>query len=114
MRWTMKHLALQRFSQGISNDAGTRCVTEDIDEFQLSLDSVFYPSTIDLKCERDPLSHAELHAVRLKHLTIGLTRFGHDVSVEVGDLGSYHVNVPVSGHVVSWCGERHTIANPER
>jgi AraC-like DNA-binding protein len=49
----------------------------------------------------------------LKYLTIGLTRFGHEVSIDVGDLGSYHVNVPVSGHAVSLCGERRMIATPE-
>src|SRR5262249_16616934 len=61
-----------------------------------------------------PFSCAELHAVRLKYLTIGLTRFGHEVSVDVGDIGSYHVNVAVSGRGVSSCGEQQMIANPPR
>jgi hypothetical protein len=51
----MKDQALQRVSDRISAhlssaakaDASTHCVTEDIDEFQLSLDSVFYPANID-------------------------------------------------------------------
>src|SRR5262245_40516427 len=122
MRLTMKRQALQRFSDRISAqlsstakaDASTHCVTDDIDEFQLSLDSVFYPANIDLIGEQNRVSCAELYAIRLKYLTIGLTRFGHEVSVDVGDIGSYHVNVPVSGQVVSWCGERQMIATPQR
>jgi AraC-like DNA-binding protein len=118
MRLAMKHLALQRFSDGITAHlsstaeagASTYCVTEDIDEIQ----SVFYRGEFNLIGEKNPVSRAEMYAVRLKYLTIGLTRFGHEVSVDVGDIGSYHVNVPVSGQVVSWCGERQMIATPQR
>lgn len=114
----MKHLALQRFCDGITAHlsstaeagASTYCITEDIDEIQ----SVFYRGEFNLIGEQNPVSRAEMYAVRLKYLTIGLTRFGHEVSVDVGDIGAYHVNVPVSGQVVSWCGERQMIANPQR
>ncbi|GBG39240.1 AraC family transcriptional regulator [Mycobacterium montefiorense] len=114
----MKDQALQHVSDRISAhlsstakaDAGIHCVTEDFDEFRVSLDSVFYSANIDPTREQDRVSCAQLSAVRLKYLTIGLVRFGNEVSVDPGDLGAYHVNVPVSGEVVSSCGERQMIA----
>ncbi|WP_307796835.1 hypothetical protein [Williamsia soli] len=50
--------------------------------------------------------------MRLNHLTIGRARFGSEARVDPGDLGTYHVNVPVSGEVVSWCGDKQTVATP--
>src|SRR5690242_21885469 len=90
MRLAMKRQALQRFSDGITAhlsstaaaDASTYCLTKDIDE----IESVFYPESIDLIGEQNTVSPAEMYAVRLNYLTIGLTRFGQDVSVDVGDL----------------------------
>ena len=89
-----------------------RCVTEDIDEFRHNLNSVFYPAEVNLVGDRVRTAPAELSAVRLNHLTIGRARFGNEVRVDPGDLGTYHVNVPVTGEVVSWCGDQQTIATP--
>jgi len=118
----MKDEAVRRVRERISArltstahaDASMHCVTEDIEEFRLSLNSVFYPANVDLIGEQRRVSCAELSAVRLKYLTIGLARFGSETSVDPGDLGTYHVNVPVSGEVVSRCGERQMIATPDR
>jgi AraC-like DNA-binding protein len=118
MRLAMKDRAAQRVSHRIGArlsstakaGAGTHFITEDIDEIQ----SVFYRGEFNLVGEQRPVARAEMYAVRLKYLTIGLTRFGHEVSVDVGDIGGYHVNVPVSGQVVSCCGERQMIATPQR
>ncbi|MHA4854267.1 AraC family transcriptional regulator [Rhodococcus sp. MSC1_016] len=91
-----------------------RCVTDDIDEFRDNLNSVFYPAEVNLVGNRVQTATAELSAVRLNHLTIGRARFGNEASVDPGDLGTYHVNVPVTGEVVSWCGDQHTVATPRR
>ncbi|MFD9667185.1 AraC family transcriptional regulator [Rhodococcus sp. NPDC059968] len=91
-----------------------RCVTEDIEEFRDNLNSVFYPAEVNLVGARVRAAPAELSAVRLNHLTIGRARFGNEASVDPGDLGTYHVNVPLVGEVVSWCGDQHTIATPRR
>ncbi|GLE52602.1 hypothetical protein ATCCBAA256_21650 [Mycobacterium montefiorense] len=50
----------------------------------------------------------------MKYLTIGLVKFANTVSMDPGAIGACHVNVPVSGQVVSWCAERQMIAIPER
>jgi hypothetical protein len=71
-------------------DASTHCVTEDIDEFRGTLNSVFYPAQVDLIDGRNRVSCAELSAARLKYLTIGLVRPGTEVCVDPGDLGTYH------------------------
>ena len=98
----------------VRGDAGTHCITDDIDEFRTSLNSVFYPAHVDLIGEQNRVSSAELSAVRLRYLTIGLARIGSEARVDPGDLGTYHVNVPVSGEVVSCCGEQRMIATPQR
>jgi AraC-like DNA-binding protein len=94
--------------------AALRCVTSDIDEFTDSLNSVFYPAHVKLVGSPARASQAELSAVRLNHLTIGRARFGSEAQVDPGDLGTYHVNVPISGTVFSQCGDQQVIATPER
>lgn len=49
------------------------------------------------------LSTSLLSAVRLNYTTLGFLRFGSKTMVDPGALGAYHVNVPVSGRVVSEC-----------
>jgi AraC-like DNA-binding protein len=89
-----------------------RCITDDIDEFTASLNSVFYPATVVNLAHDSDQSAAELVAARLKHLTIGRARFGSPFEVDPGDLGCYHVNIPLTGTVVSQCGEQQTVARP--
>ena len=101
-------------SVNVGGDAGTHCITDDIDEFRTSLNGVFYPAHVDLIGEQNRVSSAELSAVRLRYLTIGLARIGSEARVDPGDLGTYHVNVPVSGEVVSCCGEQRMIATAQR
>ncbi|MDQ1446759.1 MAG: hypothetical protein QOI20_3223 [Acidimicrobiaceae bacterium] len=92
-------------------DVALHCMTDNIDEFTASLNSVFYPAKIHLARDSHR-SAAELVAARLKYLTIGRARFGNAVEVDPGDLGCYHVNIPLTGSVVSRCGDQETIAVP--
>ena len=92
-------------------DVALRCVTDGIDEFAASLTSVYYPAKVNLSRSTHQ-SPAELVAVRLKHLTIGRVRFGNAVEVDAGDLGCYHVNIPLTGSVVSRCGDQESVASP--
>lgn len=118
----MTHMAPQRKddvpsacpASAARDTAILRCVTEDLDEFRQNLNSVFYPAEVELLGNRRREAPAELSAVRLNHLTIGRARFGSEARVDPGDLGTYHVNVPVSGEVVSWCGDQQTVATPRR
>ena len=54
----MKDEAPQRVSAHLSlttqADASMHCVTEDIDEFRATLNSVFYPAHVDLIGGREP------------------------------------------------------------
>jgi len=99
---------------GDSSPSPLRCVTDDIDEFAANLNSVFYPAKIRVASQESGHPPAELAAVRLNHLTIARARFGTAVEVDPGDLGSYHVNVPLAGTVISRCGDQETIASPLR
>ncbi|ABH00961.1 possible transcriptional regulator, AraC family (plasmid) [Rhodococcus jostii RHA1] len=89
------------------------CVTNDLDEFRASLNTVFYPADIGFVGSRTRVSSAELSAVRLNYLTIGRARFGSEARVDPGDLGTYHVNVPLEGSVVSVCGSQQMTATPQ-
>jgi AraC-like DNA-binding protein len=85
--------------------------TEDLDVFVDRLISAFYPAHVNpLDPRLEPVS--EITALRMTHLTLGFVRPGHDVNVDPGVLGSYHVNVALSGRVKSTCGHRSAIATP--
>ncbi|RYH71212.1 MAG: AraC family transcriptional regulator [Alcaligenaceae bacterium] len=108
------HEPSAQFALSPRTDSALRCVTEDIDEFRHNLNSIFYPAEVNLIGNRVRTAPAELSAVRLNHLTIGRARFGNEARIDPGDLGTYHVNVPIIGEVISWCGEQQTVATPRR
>lgn len=85
--------------------------TSDLDLFVDRLNSAYYPARVTpLDATRKPTS--EITALRMTHLTLGLARPGADVDINPGALGSYHVNVPLSGRIQSMCGPRRTVATP--
>lgn len=85
----------------------------DFGLFRDVLNRHYYPARVE-PLDRAPYMHApRLSAVHLTRMTIGYVRFGTPASVDPGDLTGYHVNVPLSGTVVSQCGSQHAIATPE-
>lgn len=90
------------------------CTSDDLDEVVGAVNDVFYPARLEPVGASARLSHPWLSAVHLSHLTIGVVHFGAEMLVEPGDLGGYHVNVPLSGAVVSRCGAQYTVATPSR
>ncbi|MFB7085217.1 AraC family transcriptional regulator [Streptomyces sp. NPDC056296] len=89
------------------------CTSDDFDEYRARVNDAFYPARMELVSPGTRLSHAWMSAIRLRHLTVGVVRFGADVLVDPGDVGGYHVNVPLAGSVVSRCGSREIVATPE-
>jgi AraC-like DNA-binding protein len=83
-----------------------------LDSFRDSLNSVFYPAHLEPTGGDRPLVRSRLSATSLQHLTLGYVRFGNEVRLDPGALGSYHVNVALSGSVESHCGPQSVVARP--
>ncbi len=75
------------------------------------LRNFFYSSRTETLTRGGDLSSSLLSAVKLNHVTIGYLRFGAETMIDPGVLGTYHVNVPLSGTVASECGSRETLAS---
>ncbi|GAA3584903.1 AraC family transcriptional regulator [Amycolatopsis ultiminotia] len=91
------------------------CRVAPFDVFRDQLNEVFYPARVAPTGQAEQgLRPSRLSASRLEHLTLGLVRFGVDASVDPGALGSYHVNIPFSGRVVTQCGPQQMLAVPGR
>lgn len=82
-----------------------------IDAFADRLNSAYYPADVR-PLDRFAAPISDITVIRMTHLTLGVARPGCDVSVDPGVLGSYHVNVPLSGRIESACGDRQAIATP--
>jgi AraC-like DNA-binding protein len=72
----------------------------DVDEAQKILDRHFYASSVDVL---EPPSgwRARFEVTPPGPVTLGTLEFGVDVRARFGELGAYHVDVPLSG-VLSW------------
>ncbi|MFD9792672.1 AraC family transcriptional regulator [Streptomyces sp. NPDC059070] len=88
--------------------------TRDLDEARQAIGETFYANSIDL-VDRDHGLEAAFEVVRLGPVTVGDLRCGADVRMRFGDLGSYHVDLPVSGQL-SWRqgGRGSATATPEQ
>ncbi|MFH8749128.1 AraC family transcriptional regulator [Streptomyces rimosus] len=88
--------------------------TADLDEARWMLGQAFYVTHIDRLRPSDDVG-AHLDVVRLGAVTVGEVGFGTDLRLRSGELGSYHVDVPLSGSI-QWrqgTGAAET-ATPER
>lgn len=84
------------------------------DAFCAQLIDVFYPAKITaLSRPVTVLPDSRLAVTRLSHLTVGEVHFGVvDTKVDGGEIGTYHVNIPLSGFVESRCGTRQAVVGP--
>ena len=73
------------------------CATDDLDVYRDTVNDVYYPARLELVGAGTRLSNARMSAFRLTDLTIGIVRFGAEVSIDPGDMGGYHVDLPLSG-----------------
>ncbi|MFI0978992.1 AraC family transcriptional regulator [Streptomyces sp. NPDC021093] len=74
-------------------------VTSDLDQVRLAIAGPFYDTFID-PLGRPRAFEARIDSAQLGDLTVGDLSIGTDVRMRVGELGSYHVNVPLSGRFV--------------
>lgn len=82
--------------------------TTDVDKASQVIQERFYANFIDV-----PDGNAEFVArydiATLGPLTLGRLSFGAEVSVQFGELGAYHVDIPLDGHL-AWRQGTHTDA----
>ncbi|MFI8932910.1 AraC family transcriptional regulator [Streptomyces sp. NPDC053474] len=74
--------------------------TGDVDEARQLIEATYYSNFMDV-CEGSKPFSARYDIGELGALTVGDMSCGADVRMRFGELGAYHVNVPLSGHV-SW------------
>lgn len=72
--------------------------TGDLDEARQVIGEMYYANSIDV-LDRERRLDASFEVVRLGPLTLGDMRCGADVRMRFGDLGAYHVDVPLSGEL---------------
>jgi hypothetical protein len=87
-------------------------VSADFGQFRDVLNAHFYPARVEPVGDRGVTAAPHLSAVVLPHMTVGRVRFGADAAVDPGDIVGYHVNVPLSGRIVSRRGEDEAVATP--
>lgn len=88
------------------------CATDDFDVYRGTVNDVYYPARLELVESSTRLCNARMSAFRLTDITVGIVRFGAEVSIDPGDMGGYHVDLPLSGSVATSCGEQELVANP--
>jgi AraC-like DNA-binding protein len=96
--WTLEH---------VPNEAPDA----DFGSFREVLQTHYYPAKVSPLDGHGVLQNPRLSAIELEHLTVGYVHFGTAVSIDAGDLFSYHVDVPLRGRVVSVCGSEVTVAS---
>ncbi|MFC8429428.1 AraC family transcriptional regulator [Streptomyces sp. NPDC057253] len=82
--------------------------TTDVDEARQVIQERFYANSIDVPCGSAEFM-ARYDIATLGPLTLGRIAFGTEVRIEFGELGSYHVDIPLGGRLV-WRQGRHTDA----
>jgi AraC-like DNA-binding protein len=78
---------------------GIAVSTSSLDEARTVLGRHFYSNFVDVLSPSTAL-RARLDVVPFGRVTVGDLRMGTDVRVKFGELGAYHVDVPLSGRLV--------------
>ncbi|HEX4360329.1 MAG TPA: helix-turn-helix domain-containing protein [Pseudonocardia sp.] len=86
--------------------------TRDADEAQELAGAFLYPQRMDLLDRTTPLDLV-MYAGFLGPIFIGDCAYGADIRIWPGELGSYHVNLPLSGHLVTTQRGRTVRADPD-
>ncbi|MEU3446820.1 AraC family transcriptional regulator [Streptomyces thermolilacinus] len=100
---------------------GTIFRTGDVEEARREIGERFYATFMDVIEGQGRRFDARFETVRLGPLVVGDMRCGADVRMRFGELGAYHVNVPLSGRLelrqgvgatLTGTPERATVLNP--
>lgn len=88
--------------------------TTDVDEARQVIGERFYSNFIDVLGANTEFT-AQYGIAAFGPLTLGRLDFGADVRIRFGELGSYHVDIPLGGHM-AWRQGPHTesVATPAR
>lgn len=92
---------------------GMLCATDDFDEYRKSIIDAYYSAHLQMVGPHQRLTGARMSVTRLTDMTLGIVRFGADVLIDPGDVGGYHVDVPISGTTDTSCGTQQVVATPE-
>jgi AraC-like DNA-binding protein len=85
-----------------------------VDEARAAVDATYYANFMDLLDPARELD-ARFEVVRLGPLTVGDFSCGAPVAMRFGDLGAYHVDLPLSGRLQwSQAGRESALATPSR
>ncbi|UUS30472.1 MULTISPECIES: AraC family transcriptional regulator [Streptomyces] len=79
--------------------AGTIFRTGDVEEARREIGARFYATFMDVIEQRGRRFSACFDTVHLGAMVVGDMRCGADVRLRFGELGAYHVNVPLSGRL---------------
>ncbi|MER5915032.1 AraC family transcriptional regulator [Streptomyces sp. NPDC001982] len=86
--------------------------TRDVDEAQALGSDLLYPQRLDVLDRSTPLD-LTMFAGRIGPIFIADCHYATDIRITCGDLTtSYHVNVPLSGHLVTTQGRSTVVATP--
>ncbi|WP_369215275.1 helix-turn-helix transcriptional regulator [Streptomyces flavofungini] len=77
-----------------------RLRTGDLDEARQLIEENFYSNAVDLLQPTAALS-GYFEVSRLRGVTLGVLQFGADLRMRFGELGAYHVDIPLSG-AMAW------------
>ncbi|MGW6027034.1 AraC family transcriptional regulator [Streptomyces sp. NPDC055099] len=77
-----------------------RLRTGDLDEARQIIEQNFYSNAVDLLQPTAALS-GRFAVSRLSGVTLGVLQFGADLRMRFGELGAYHVDIPLSG-TMAW------------
>ncbi|WP_308377621.1 AraC family transcriptional regulator [Streptomyces sp. ISL-98] len=74
--------------------------TADLDEARVVIGEKFYANSIE-RLDREGAFAAKFRIIQLGALTVGELQCGADVRMRFGELGAYHVDIPLEGRL-SW------------
>lgn len=73
--------------------------TSDLDEARSAISTYFYANFLD-QLEPSATPAVSIDGIQLGPVTLADLRCGADVRIRFGDLGAYHVDLPISGRMV--------------
>jgi AraC-like DNA-binding protein len=73
--------------------------TSDVDETRHAISTHFYPNFLQ-PLERSARLTTHFDIIRVGAVTLGDMRCGAEVRINFGELGAYHVDLPLAGHVL--------------
>jgi AraC-like DNA-binding protein len=86
--------------------------TSDVDLARHVVETYFYSHHLD-PLSRSPNLDAHFELLQFGPFALGDVAYGADVAMRTGDIGAYHVDIVVSGHVALQQGNRRFVADAD-